>query len=229
MPIAYGQDVTIACRLHVACAVTVHPAPVTMKTGLAINTELRALGADSSPAKTFAASPSAPPARATTRKLTSYGSLPVVAWLDGTVIKYYAQGYTDSNVKIPLNANSSKMFEGCNSLTSIDLSGFDTSNVTNMSEMFEECSSLTGVDLSGWNTSNVTNMYGMFWNCSSLTTIYASSSFVTGGATGSSMFWECTSLVGGAGTAYSSSNTDKTYARIDGGPSSSTPGYFSTR
>ena len=39
------------------------------------------------------------------------------------------------------------------------------------------------------------------------------------------MFDVCYSLVGGKGTAYSSSNPkDKTYAHIDGGPSN--PGYF---
>ena len=40
------------------------------------------------------------------------------------------------------------------------------------------------------------------------------------------MFYNCTSLVGGAGTTYNSSYTDKTYARID---SSSTPGYFTSK
>ena len=37
------------------------------------------------------------------------------------------------------------------------------------------------------------------------------------------MFGDCTRLKGGNGTAYNSSYTDKTYARID---ASGTPGYF---
>ena len=42
------------------------------------------------------------------------------------------------------------------------------------------------------------------------------------------MFDVCYSLVGGKGTAYSSSNPkDKTYAHIDGGPSN--PGYFTDK
>ena len=42
------------------------------------------------------------------------------------------------------------------------------------------------------------------------------------------MFANCTSLVGGQGTTWSDYNpTDKTYARIDGGPSN--PGYFTDR
>ena len=34
------------------------------------------------------------------------------------------------------------MFFGCNSLTNIDLSNFNTQNVTNMSDMFYGCNSL---------------------------------------------------------------------------------------
>ena len=41
--------------------------------------------------------------------------------------------------------------------------------VTNMESMFWGCNSLTSLDLSNFNTSNVTNMYGMFSYCSSLT------------------------------------------------------------
>ena len=44
---------------------------------------------------------------------------------------------------------------------SIDLSSFDTSNVTNMSLMFSN-SAATSLDLSNFNTSKVTSMYGMF-------------------------------------------------------------------
>ena len=40
------------------------------------------------------------------------------------------------------------MFSGCNSLTNIDLSNFNTQNVTNMSYMFYKCSSLTNINLS---------------------------------------------------------------------------------
>lgn len=41
------------------------------------------------------------------------------------------------------------------------------------------------------------------------------------------MFSNTTNLVGGAGTVYDSTKTDKTYARIDGGTSS--PGYFTLK
>ena len=63
------------------------------------------------------------------------------------------------------------MFAWCNSLTSLDLSNFDTSKVTDMNSMFYYCSSLTSLDLSNFDTNNVTNMSDMFHNCYSLTTI----------------------------------------------------------
>ena len=39
------------------------------------------------------------------------------------------------------------MFSGCDNLTSLDLSGFDTSQVTNMSDMFNGCYELTNLDM----------------------------------------------------------------------------------
>ena len=120
------------------------------------------------------------------------------------------------------------MFSSCSALTSLDLSSFNTSQVTNMSDMFSSCTSLTSLDLSNFNTSNVINMSYMIYSCSNLKTIYASNSFNTNKVTGSmSMFSNCSNLVGGEGTTYNSSYTDKTYARIDGGASA--PGYFTLK
>ena len=41
------------------------------------------------------------------------------------------------------------MFDGCSGLTSLDVSNFDTSNVTDMGYMFDGCSGLTSLDVSG--------------------------------------------------------------------------------
>ncbi|EPE1750884.1 BspA family leucine-rich repeat surface protein, partial [Enterococcus hirae] len=49
-----------------------------------------------------------------------------------------------------------------NGVTSLDVSGFDTSKVTVMSYMFLGMKNITNLDVNGWNTSNVTSMYGMF-------------------------------------------------------------------
>ncbi|MCC8129603.1 MAG: BspA family leucine-rich repeat surface protein [Clostridiales bacterium] len=63
----------------------------------------------------------------------------------------------------------SRMFYGCESLTSLDLSGWDISSVTNMSGMFFGCESLTSLDLYRWDTSSATDVSFMFCLCSSLT------------------------------------------------------------
>ena len=67
--------------------------------------------------------------------------------------------------------NMRGMFGGCSSLTNINLSNFNTQNVTNMMSMFNGCSSLTNINLFDFNTQNVTITFGMFNGCSSLTNI----------------------------------------------------------
>ena len=54
------------------------------------------------------------------------------------------------------------MFQGMSNLTTLNLSNFDTSKVTNMESMFSHMFSLTSLDLSNFDTSKVTNMGGMF-------------------------------------------------------------------
>ena len=106
----------------------------------------------------------------------------------------------------------------------LDVSKFNTSNVTNMNSMFDS-SQVTTLDLSNFDTSKVTAMAYMFDSATNLKTIYVSNKFNTNNVNYSTyMFNNCTKLVGGSGTKYNSSYTDKTYARIDGGTSS--PGYF---
>ena len=60
------------------------------------------------------------------------------------------------------------MFSDCSSLSKINLSNFNTENVTNMNHMFSLCKSLTNIDLSNFNTQNVTDMSYMFSGCISL-------------------------------------------------------------
>ena len=86
------------------------------------------------------------------------------------------------------------MFDGCNSLTSLNLSNFNTQNVIYMNCMFWGCSSLTSLNLSNFNTQNVTNMSLMFRGCNSLTYLNLSN-FNTQNVTDMSfMFSGCNSL-----------------------------------
>ena len=59
-------------------------------------------------------------------------------------------------------------FYNCYSLKNLNLSNFNTQNVTNMIDMFSGCNSLTNLNLSNFNTHNVTNMEFMFSDCESL-------------------------------------------------------------
>jgi surface protein len=131
-----------------------------------------------------------------------------------------------SKFNTSLVTNMFAMFQDCMSITSMDLSSFNTANVNDMRSMFSGCDGLTSLDLTSFNTANVTRTGSMFSYSNALTTIYVGSGWSSAAVTSSSdMFFNCTSLVGGQGTAYSSSNpTDKTYAHIDGGTSN--PGYF---
>ena len=116
--------------------------------------------------------------------------------IDG--MRYYGSKITEFpkwyRFSLRTGKNCSNMFYQCRSLTSLDLSSFDTSKVTGMSYMFYDCSSLTSLDLSSFDTSNVTGMSYMFYDCSSLTSLDLSS-FDTSKVTGMSyMFYDCSSL-----------------------------------
>lgn len=61
-------------------------------------------------------------------------------------------------------------FYNCSSLVSVDVSGFDVSNIDNMSKLFEGCSLLKEIKLPNtFNTAKVKTMRAMFKNCPLLT------------------------------------------------------------
>ena len=67
--------------------------------------------------------------------------------------------------------NASCMFGGCYKLASLDVSNFDTSNVEDMSSMFNGCWEVSELDVSRWDTSKVTNMAALFAACKKLTSL----------------------------------------------------------
>ncbi|EIL5477552.1 BspA family leucine-rich repeat surface protein [Listeria monocytogenes] len=69
---------------------------------------------------------------------------------------------------VPSLLTMESMFENSYNLTELDVSGLDTSTVTNMKNMFYKCSVLKELDLSNWDTSAVNNMNSMFGYCESL-------------------------------------------------------------
>jgi len=74
-----------------------------------------------------------------------------------------------------LMKDCSYMFYNCKSITSIDLSSFDASEVNNISYMFSKCSYLTSINFGSFNTTNVREMSNMFSYCDNLNLIDLSS------------------------------------------------------
>ena len=112
------------------------------------------------------------------------------------------------------------MFDGCSSLTALDLSAWNLNNVKDMESLFKNCSgltsvalpkvtskkiqymqrmfsgcsSLTSIDLSGWNVENVTEMGDLFYGCSNLKVLNLSGWTPKSLTKISRMFLNCTSL-----------------------------------
>lgn len=91
-----------------------------------------------------------------------------------------------AQVKVSGMTATQDLFNGCENLESVDLSGFDAGSVTNATGMFAGCSGLEELDVSGWDTGKVTAMYGMFSGCSALVELDLSS-FNMGGMENSMM------------------------------------------
>lgn len=96
----------------------------------------------------------------------------------------FAESMDLSGLDTSAVTNMSYMFSGCTLLQAVDLSSFDTSSVTSMNSMFDGCESLGALDLSSFDTSKVENMSQMFKDCSSLASLNLSS-FDTSSVAGS--------------------------------------------
>ena len=107
-------------------------------------------------------------------------------YLNADSSKMFFSGFGEQKIKNILDLDLSNfdtsnvtdmsyMFSGMSRLTTLNLSNFDTSQVTYMGEMFRGMSKLTTLDLSNFDTSKVTDMTEMFYGMSSLTTLDLSS------------------------------------------------------
>ena len=93
--------------------------------------------------------------------------------------------------------NMVQMFMGC-PLESIDVSHFNTANVTAMGGMFNMCSNLKSINLSSFNTDRVDDPYGgfnfIFSNCTSLTNLDLSNFTFASVASTDYMLYGCSGL-----------------------------------
>lgn len=64
------------------------------------------------------------------------------------------------------------IFSNCSSLTEIDVSGWDVSNVVYGYSVFEGCSSLTELDLSNWDISKFNSLRELFSGCTNLRNVF---------------------------------------------------------
>ena len=90
--------------------------------------------------------------------------------------------------------NMSNTFSYCELLASVDVSKWNTSKVTNMEGMFVDCNLLASVDVNKWNTSKVTDMARMFSSCGTLRSIDVSKWNTSNVTDISGMFFGCGSL-----------------------------------
>ena len=86
------------------------------------------------------------------------------------------------------------MFYWCSSVESLDVSGFDTSQVVDMEDMFNGCECLTYLDVSGFNTHKVDNMGRMFYYDRKLMSLDVSNFDTSNVRDMRAMFYECERL-----------------------------------
>ena len=121
---------------------------------------------------------------------TTTSDVPIYMWFDKGIIYWWSKAKN-----VYLNQDSSYMFFGYEALTNLNVSSFDTSQVTNMSWMFSSCKALSNLDLRNFDTSQATNMSAMFAYCEALTNLNLSSLFNTSQVTRmDSMFSDCSAL-----------------------------------
>ena len=140
-----------------------------MMNGYSFNNRLKSLETATDKIEYFKKNSTAPIATINTVNVENDDSdYEIKMWLDPTdKTAYY---YADPE-KVYLNENSVSMFSDMRSLTSLDLSNFDTSKVTNMDYMFAYLYSLTSLNLSNFDTSKVANMSSMFYNSFGFTSL----------------------------------------------------------
>ena len=88
-----------------------------------------------------------------------------------------------------------EMFSNLNEIIGVDLSKFDSSEVTDMSYMFSNCKNLKSINLDNLNTSSVQNMESMFRSCEKMTNINLLKIDTSSVKDMKAMFFECKSLL----------------------------------
>ncbi len=110
-----------------------------------------------------------------------------------TVTKFILKEKNGRKVKVQDN-NLSQGFINNRNITEVDLSGLDSSSVTNLQELFKNCSNLLTATLTGMNTQNVSSFKSMFYECSKLTTVNVTGLNTASVTDMSYLFYNCFAL-----------------------------------
>ena len=86
------------------------------------------------------------------------------------------------------------MFDACTNLEHLNLSRLNTDKITDMSYMFCNCIKLKTLNISNFDTENVIDMSYMFCNCNNLKELDISSFYIDNTKMLDNMFWDCRSL-----------------------------------
>ena len=169
------ENKTYASKVSVRTTVRKQYAEGTLISGTSFNVALKTLAGDTNPKYSTANtsitsiewSENAPLESDNAINIAVEGTTtPIYAWFNNGII------YINSELdKIYMNPASSDMFYNFQSVTSLDLSHFDTSKVTNMSFLFREMKSITSLDMSHFDTSKVKNMSAMFYKMVNVTNL----------------------------------------------------------
>lgn len=126
-----------------------------------------------------------------------------------------------------------QMFMGASSIKRLDLSGFKTSKISVMADMFKDMSSLEELDLSNFDMSRVEHVGTMFAEDVKLKTIYATSDLIPGGPNRNlswlGVFRGCVSLVGGNGSKMEESELSSSNWKWMRIDRPGTPGYLTLK
>ena len=102
-----------------------------------------------------------------------------------------------NNITVIWNSmpSCSQMFDNMNSIISIDLSNFDSSQIIDISGMFKDCSKLNYINFSNFDVSFVENLDELFYNCISLTSLDLSNFYTISAVSMEGMFQNAESLI----------------------------------
>ena len=117
--------------------------------------------------------------------------------------------------KLKKATNLSYMFMNCEEITSLDLSGFDVSNVTQMYATFEDMKKVTSLGLENWTTSSVTRIDRLFNGCSSIQSLNLTKWDVSNVTNLESVFANMSSLTSLNISNWTTSNVTSTYSMFE--------------